>query len=123
MVEALAELLATLHESGRVHRDLKPANVLLLNSSMLWRLLDMGIVAGIGAPRGAVLCLACSHADCAHALTPGSAFMQRAASLLRSHGLPSIPSLTTRRKRTCAGCVLHVQLMHENPAGHPAHLK
>ena len=49
MVEALAELLATLHCAGRVHRDLKPANVLWLTSSMVWRLLDMGIVADIGA--------------------------------------------------------------------------
>ena len=78
MVEALAELLATLHESGRVHRDLKPANVLLLNSSMLWRLLDMGIVAGAGASLGAVLWLGCSRIKCTHASTPGSAIMQRA---------------------------------------------
>ena len=55
MVEALAELVSTLHSRGRVHRDLKPDNVLYLMHSAVWRLLDMGIAATAGAIRHAAL--------------------------------------------------------------------
>ena len=54
MVEALAELLAHLHGSGRVHRDIKPDNLLYLLRSTAWRILDFGIVSAPGAP---ALCL------------------------------------------------------------------
>ena len=49
MVEALAALLATLHAKSKVHRDIKPDNILMLQHSASWCLLDMGIVADIGA--------------------------------------------------------------------------
>jgi hypothetical protein len=49
MIEHLAQLLHTLHASGRVHRDVKPLNVLHLSLSMQWRLIDLGIAASTGA--------------------------------------------------------------------------
>jgi serine/threonine protein kinase len=49
MVENTVRLLATLHGAGLAHRDLKPDNVLYLLQSTKWRLLDLGIVARIGA--------------------------------------------------------------------------
>lgn len=49
MVDSVARMLAALHAAGRVHRDVKPDNVLLILHSTEWRLLDLGIVAPIGA--------------------------------------------------------------------------
>jgi serine/threonine protein kinase len=56
IVSMVAALLNTLHASGRVHRDLKPDNVLHLLPSTQWRLLDLGIVANIGARRACMQC-------------------------------------------------------------------
>lgn len=52
MVESLAKLLQVLHTEGLVHRDLKPGNSLLLMTSSVWKLLDVGIVERAGAPCG-----------------------------------------------------------------------
>jgi serine/threonine protein kinase len=53
MLDSVARLLATLHNSGRLHRDLKPDNVLYLMQTTEWRLLDLGIAAPTGVRRAA----------------------------------------------------------------------
>lgn len=75
MVEAVADLLVALHGSGRVHRDVKPDNVLLMLHTQMWRLLDMGIVATVGA---SVLCIAAGARWLQH-----RGFTQQRLSLLR----------------------------------------
>ena len=51
LVDCLAQLLRTLHASGRAHRNLTPDGVILLQNSTKWRLLDLDNAANIGAAR------------------------------------------------------------------------
>jgi serine/threonine protein kinase len=85
MVERLAQLLHTLHASGRVHRDLKPDNVLYLLQSTQWRLIDLGIAASSGALAIIVSMRASSCAN--HCANDGAAALaadQHASSPARS---------------------------------------
>jgi serine/threonine protein kinase len=50
LMHDVATHIAMLHETGHCHRDLKPDNVLLMMQSQVWKLIDFGIAAPIGAP-------------------------------------------------------------------------
>jgi hypothetical protein len=55
LVDSLAQLLRTLHGSGRVHCNLTPDGVVLLQHSNKWRLLDLELVANAGAARASAV--------------------------------------------------------------------